>query len=190
MHKDGSGDHADEQKQLNVDSAEMQKKVDKAKLDLDNTDSSSCKQQGKPCDQQQKASAVHSQLKALQANLTPEMIQSAALSVAKEEAIRALEQSRKHSAPSYQCERKHCTAPKNADAQPVHSNCRNSDCHCDYDDIDDSCSEKSTSTTSSTQKEGKQCDCYYCEFFGHGVVSQQSALLQNLSKALCSIARP
>ncbi|GFO13392.1 protein fam193a-like [Plakobranchus ocellatus] len=35
------------------------------------------------------------------------------------------------------------------------------------DSVDDSCSEKSSSTTTSNQKEGKYCDCCYCEFFGH-----------------------
>ncbi|KAL1023489.1 hypothetical protein UPYG_G00041410 [Umbra pygmaea] len=34
---------------------------------------------------------------------------------------------------------------------------------------EDSCSEHSSSTSNSTnQKEGKYCDCCYCEFFGHG----------------------
>ncbi|XP_028304055.1 protein FAM193A isoform X3 [Gouania willdenowi] len=34
---------------------------------------------------------------------------------------------------------------------------------------EDSCSEHSSSTSTSTnQKEGKYCDCCYCEFFGHG----------------------
>lgn len=37
---------------------------------------------------------------------------------------------------------------------------------------EDSCSEHSSSTSTSTnQKEGKYCDCCYCEFFGHGGVS-------------------
>ncbi|XP_041368374.1 protein FAM193A-like [Gigantopelta aegis] len=37
------------------------------------------------------------------------------------------------------------------------------------DSIDDSCSEKSSSTSASNQKDGsKYCDCCYCEFFGHG----------------------
>ncbi|KAL3864296.1 hypothetical protein ACJMK2_005990 [Sinanodonta woodiana] len=36
-----------------------------------------------------------------------------------------------------------------------------------YDSIDDSCSEQSSSTSTSNQKEGKYCDCCYCEFFGH-----------------------
>lgn len=40
-----------------------------------------------------------------------------------------------------------------------------------YDSIDDSCSEQSSSTSNSNQKEGKYCDCCYCEFFGHGNVS-------------------
>ncbi|XP_005091367.1 protein FAM193A isoform X2 [Aplysia californica] len=35
------------------------------------------------------------------------------------------------------------------------------------DSVDDSCSEKSSSTSTSNQKEGKYCDCCYCEFFGH-----------------------
>ena len=39
---------------------------------------------------------------------------------------------------------------------------------------EDSCSEHSSSTSTSTnQKEGKYCDCCYCEFFGHGGVSAQ-----------------
>jgi hypothetical protein len=37
------------------------------------------------------------------------------------------------------------------------------------DGIDDSCSEQSS--TNSSQKDGKYCDCCYCEFFGHGNVS-------------------
>ncbi|XP_014661514.1 PREDICTED: protein FAM193A-like isoform X2 [Priapulus caudatus] len=169
LHKDGSGDH-NAPKQATDNGCEEEPPDDYVDT------SSSCVQQqsppggaGKPCGEF-KTSAVHSQLKALQANLTPEMIQSAALSVAKEEAIRALAQSRAHAEPSaYPCERKHCLAPKAVDVPPALSGCRNADCHCDYDDVDDSCSEKSTSTTSSSQKEGKQCDCYYCEFFGHGV---------------------
>ena len=39
------------------------------------------------------------------------------------------------------------------------------------DSVDDSCSEQSSSTSASNQKEGKYCDCCYCEFFGHGTVS-------------------
>lgn len=39
------------------------------------------------------------------------------------------------------------------------------------DSVDDSCSEKSSSTSASTQKEGKYCDCCYCELFGHNNVS-------------------
>ncbi|KAH0618072.1 hypothetical protein JD844_017043 [Phrynosoma platyrhinos] len=63
--------------------------------------------------------------------------------------------------------------------------CSDPDCegqHCEHSDIydhphydgeesqdDDSCSEHSSSTSTSTnQKEGKYCDCCYCEFFGHG----------------------
>ena len=50
-------------------------------------------------------------------------------------------------------------------------NCENhNDDNCDS--IDDSCSEKSSSTSASNQKDGsKYCDCCYCEFFGHGNVS-------------------
>ncbi|XP_052099365.1 protein FAM193A-like isoform X1 [Mytilus californianus] len=48
--------------------------------------------------------------------------------------------------------------------------CMEPDCegHCDEngDGIDDSCSEQSS--TNSSQKDGKYCDCCYCEFFGHG----------------------
>lgn len=41
---------------------------------------------------------------------------------------------------------------------------------------EDSCSEHSSSTSTSTnQKEGKYCDCCYCEFFGHGGVSAAEA---------------
>lgn len=40
-----------------------------------------------------------------------------------------------------------------------------------YDSIDDSGSEQSSSTSTSNQKEGKYCDCCYCEFFGHSNVS-------------------
>lgn len=37
---------------------------------------------------------------------------------------------------------------------------------------EDSCSEHSSGTSTSTnQKDGKYCDCCYCEFFGHGGVS-------------------
>nr|XP_060630101.1 protein FAM193A isoform X1 [Anolis sagrei ordinatus] len=63
--------------------------------------------------------------------------------------------------------------------------CSDPDCegqHCEHSDLydhpqydgeesqdEDSCSEHSSSTSTSTnQKEGKYCDCCYCEFFGHG----------------------
>ncbi|XP_062986210.1 protein FAM193A isoform X2 [Elgaria multicarinata webbii] len=53
--------------------------------------------------------------------------------------------------------------------------CENSNMydHQQYDGEDsedeDSCSEHSSSTSTSTnQREGKYCDCCYCEFFGHG----------------------
>ncbi|CAH1782955.1 unnamed protein product [Owenia fusiformis] len=49
--------------------------------------------------------------------------------------------------------------------------CTEADCDAhedNYDSVDDSCSEQSSSTSTSNQKEGKYCDCCYCEFFGHG----------------------
>ena len=42
-----------------------------------------------------------------------------------------------------------------------------------YDSGDDSCSEQSSSTSTSNQKDGKYCDCCYCEFFGHSTVCTQ-----------------
>ncbi|KAJ8262219.1 hypothetical protein GJAV_G00163940 [Gymnothorax javanicus] len=59
-----------------------------------------------------------------------------------------------------ECEGHHCDGHGGYDQQP-------------YDGEDsqdeDSCSEHSSSTSTSTnQKEGKYCDCCYCEFFGHG----------------------
>ena len=50
-----------------------------------------------------------------------------------------------------------------------------------YDSIDDSCSEKSSSTSASNQKDGKYCDCCYCEFFGHSTV----IVLQSLCRRVC-----
>lgn len=42
---------------------------------------------------------------------------------------------------------------------------------------EDSCSEHSSSTSTSTnQKEGKYCDCCYCEFFGHGGVRKRHSI--------------
>lgn len=47
---------------------------------------------------------------------------------------------------------------------------------------EDSSSERSSCTSSSTnQKDGKFCDCCYCEFFGHNAVSEG---------LLCSHPRP
>lgn len=57
--------------------------------------------------------------------------------------------------------------------------CTEPDCdgNHDNDSFDDNCSEKSSSTSNSTnQKEGKYCDCCYCEFFGHGNVSFSQTL--------------
>ncbi|CAG5129493.1 unnamed protein product, partial [Candidula unifasciata] len=49
--------------------------------------------------------------------------------------------------------------------------CTDPECEAHYEDncdsIDDSCSERSSGTSTSNQKEGKYCDCCYCEFFGH-----------------------
>lgn len=46
---------------------------------------------------------------------------------------------------------------------------------------EDSCSEHSSSTSTSTnQKEGKYCDCCYCEFFGHGGVRHANLLLTGI----------
>lgn len=59
-------------------------------------------------------------------------------------------------------------------------NCNN---HCgddNCDSVDDSCSEQSSSTSTSNQKEGKYCDCCYCEFFGHGNVSIPNLIFQNM----------
>lgn len=54
---------------------------------------------------------------------------------------------------------------------------------------EDSCSEHSSSTSTSTnQKEGKYCDCCYCEFFGHGGVRHARTRIYsctNMSILLC-----
>ena len=67
--------------------------------------------------------------------------------------------------------------------------CTDPDCQSHHDDncdsIDDSCSEKSSSTSASNnQKEGKYCDCCYCEFFGHGNVS----ICQAVRKPIVSVS--
>lgn len=60
---------------------------------------------------------------------------------------------------------------------PTPGVCNDPDCDghhdAEYDSIDDSCSEQSSSTSTSNQKDGKYCDCCYCEFFGHSNVSRQ-----------------
>ncbi|XP_055955292.1 protein FAM193A isoform X2 [Patella vulgata] len=66
--------------------------------------------------------------------------------------------------------------------------CTYPDCEGNHDDncdsIDDTCSDKSSST-SSNQKEGKYCDCCYCEFFGHGnPVSQTSKKYTEMKERL------
>lgn len=51
---------------------------------------------------------------------------------------------------------------------------------------EDSCSEHSSSTSTSTnQKEGKYCDCCYCEFFGHGGV-RHACLCKHIDLRLTS----
>nr|XP_023654894.1 protein FAM193A isoform X2 [Paramormyrops kingsleyae] len=58
------------------------------------------------------------------------------------------------------CEGHRCEANGAYDHQPYDG---------DESPDEDSCSEHSSSTSTSTnQKEGKYCDCCYCEFFGHG----------------------
>ena len=50
--------------------------------------------------------------------------------------------------------------------------CSNASCqHDDYEDSnDDSSSEESSSTSASNQKDGKFCECWHCELFGHSTV--------------------
>ncbi|XP_033757581.1 protein FAM193A-like [Pecten maximus] len=75
----------------------------------------------------------------------------------------------------------HVTACQNSISMPTSVNnvsvgtstvCIEPDCDVHFDDacdsVSDSCSEQSSTTSSSNQKEGKYCDCCYCEFFGHG----------------------
>ncbi|XP_060085578.1 protein FAM193A-like [Ylistrum balloti] len=75
----------------------------------------------------------------------------------------------------------HVTACQNSISMPTAVNnvsvgtstvCIEPDCDVHFDDacdsVSDSCSEQSSTTSSSNQKEGKYCDCCYCEFFGHG----------------------
>ena len=45
-----------------------------------------------------------------------------------------------------------------------------------YDSGEESCSGQSSSTSTSNQKDGKYCDCCYCEFFGHSTVSSVVAM--------------
>ena len=62
----------------------------------------------------------------------------------------------------------------------------------EYDSIDDSCSEQSSSTSTSNQKDGKYCDCCYCEFFGHSNVSifLASDIMDNLGNNLNILINP
>lgn len=79
------------------------------------------------------------------------------------------------------CTMDHVTACQNSISMPTSVNnvsvgtstvCIEPDCDVHFDDacdsVSDSCSEQSSTTSSSNQKEGKYCDCCYCEFFGHG----------------------
>ncbi|XP_069688836.1 uncharacterized protein [Periplaneta americana] len=64
---------------------------------------------------------------------------------------------------------------------------------------DDTCSERSSSTTTSTQRDSRHCDCCYCEVFGHGMPSvapvsrnyqemrERLRLLLTKKKAKCKI---
>ncbi|XP_078662935.1 LOW QUALITY PROTEIN: uncharacterized protein LOC144906481 [Branchiostoma floridae x Branchiostoma belcheri] len=134
------------------------------------------------------------------AKLTAEILRSAAVNAAIEEAARASGDQRVPTAPpsATGCQRNHLSAPAHKHHHP-HSHpqpptpaprscassnalaniatssngCSDPDCldgHSHGEDApDDSCSEKSSSTVnSSNQKDGKYCDCCYCEFFGHG----------------------
>lgn len=82
----------------------------------------------------------------------------------------------------------HVTTCQNAMSLPTSVNnvsvgtstvCLEPDCDVHFEDacdsVSDSCSEQSSTTSSSNQKEGKYCDCCYCEFFGHGNVSTESS---------------
>ena len=57
-----------------------------------------------------------------------------------------------------------------------------------YDSEEDSCSEQSSSTSTSNQKDGKYCDCCYCEFLGHSTVRCLSFfVLSNYFREYCFI---
>nr|CAD7452856.1 unnamed protein product [Timema tahoe] len=67
---------------------------------------------------------------------------------------------------------------------------------------DDTCSERSSSTTTSTQRDSRHCDCCYCEVFGHGMPSvapvsrnyqemrERLRLLLTKKKAKCKSGNP
>lgn len=51
---------------------------------------------------------------------------------------------------------------------------------------EDSSSERSSCASSSTnQKDGKYCDCCYCEFFGHNAVHSNLTLLLHNTSSKC-----
>lgn len=51
--------------------------------------------------------------------------------------------------------------------------CQQAACEGDEVDDEDSGSERSSCASSSTnQRDGKYCDCCYCEFFGHNAVTK------------------
>ena len=139
--------------------------------------------------------------------LTPELIRSAAISAAKEEAARTINPQGSPLNMPHTCSHAHQhtnagmaqLSGNNRTFLDANTNTPNSalannaalnnvsvgtstgaynDTECDghhdpeYDSIDDSCSEQSSSTSTSNQKDGKYCDCCYCEFFGHSNVSQ------------------
>ncbi len=53
---------------------------------------------------------------------------------------------------------------------PNGSLCHAPPCELEEGDDEDSSSERSSCASSNNQKDGKYCDCCYCEFFGHNAV--------------------
>lgn len=56
--------------------------------------------------------------------------------------------------------------------------CQQAACEGDDAEDEDSGSERSSCASSSTnQRDGKYCDCCYCEFFGHNAVTERRRAL-------------
>lgn len=75
--------------------------------------------------------------------------------------------------PTIQSSTQHSQDNQN-DNQPVSTSyCEDAECESHTaegeESVDDSCSEQSSSTSTSNQRESRVCDCCYCEVFGHGV---------------------